>query len=168
MADRNMQAKGRKNRFKGKHRVRSYAVVNTGPMSKKERDTWLNLYAMAQEAEFRADDPTQVVAYRKRARSLALTPKGPITFNEPRMKALERRKEIMLQQQPFLSILVRSSEAARLELCYNSQKTCWLFYQENYLEKAAKQSITYASKERALINLRQRTVKWKVIEPFGD
>lgn len=168
MVDRNMQAKGRKNRFKGKHRVRSFAVVNTGPMTPAQRESWLNLYAMAQEAEFTANDPTQVVAYRKRARSLARVPKGPITFNDPRMKALEKRKEIMQQQQPFLSILVRANDAQRLELCYNSQKTCWLFYQENYLEKVAKQSITYASKERALVNLRQRTVKWKVTEPFDD
>jgi hypothetical protein len=166
MADRNMANKARKNRFKGKHRVRSFAVVNTGPMTQEQRETWLNLHAIAQAQEYRADDPTQVVAYRKRARSLARVYKGPVTFNDPRMKALERRREIILQRQPFFSILVRENEVHRLELCYNSQKTCWLFYQELYKEKVVKQSIEYASKERALINLRQRTVRWKVIEPF--
>ena len=157
MADRNMANKRR--RMKMRHKLRRWSekgVVNTGHYGNDRNiQKFEAIHAVADKVmEFIPNDPTQVIAYRKRAKSLTKTQKGPVTFNDPRMRALVRRAELINEIQPFLSITVRDNRWEKVELCYNMSKTVWVIYKEDHIYHKASMSVSYNKKELALAALR--------------
>lgn len=162
MADRNMRNKRFRMRMKGKLRKWSEATVNTGPSaSDRNIQKFEAIHAVADAVlEFIPNDPTQVIKYRRRAKSLTRTHKGPVPFNDPRMNALHKRRELITNDiQPFLSIVVRNEKFQKLELCFNIQKTVWVIYKEDYIFHKAVMSVQYNSKELALAVIRNNSFK---------